>query len=774
MSENNIYPDLKINGRLFPLWILKNFKKYKLDPIIKKEGEDPCNVTTPLGIKELRKYQKFVGSYLDYRSPFRDILIYHGLGSGKTASAVNIYNMLYNYNPGWNVFVLIKASLKNDPWLRDLNEWLNSKDKDERMANIKFIHYDSPKADRDFIEAVKSADVQKKNIYIIEEAHNFIKNVYNNITSKTGRRAYTIYDYIQKEKKENSNTRVVLLSGTPAVNTPFELALIFNLLRPDIFPMSETHFNEIYISDGKLPSLNPENKNMFQRRIMGLVSYYYGSTTDLFAEKNIIIKKLPMNKYQQEVYEHYEYIEEQLEKKSRAKQGGSKVYRSYTRQASNFVFPIINQQITGDNRPRPGKFRLSDEEAEKILQGKSDNLIKAKSQGDLTKFKTDVLMYIETIKNFVMSFENFLRSKHESDNRNSHTIFDDINIFKTTYKFKFKEFWEGHKSKSSLLNTMYSCSCKMTAIMFYMARSQGPILVYSNYVKMEGLEIFKIYLRTIGFGEHGKEESKPYHSFTEFHGEIDPETRSKNLAEFNQVKNIDGSIIRVILISPAGAEGISLMNVRQVHVMEPYWNEVRIEQLIGRAVRQCSHKALPMEDRKVDVYRYLAIRSDNKKDKDTTDQEIFTLAKAKSSLIDTFLSTIKESAVDCELFKHHNMINVPYSCFKFNEKSYFEGYVGPAFKEDIYYDKKIDNGTNSINSQIKKIKVMKIKAVYMIDDQYSEVDHYWFNPENGVVYDFELDFPVGKVYITNGIANKLNKDTYIIDQIIDIPDVNVL
>ena len=54
--------------------------------------------------------------------------------------------------------------------------------------------------------------------------------------------------------------------------------------------MSERHFNDIYISDGKIPSLNTENKNMYQRRIMGLVSYYYGSTKDLFAEKNIIIK----------------------------------------------------------------------------------------------------------------------------------------------------------------------------------------------------------------------------------------------------------------------------------------------------------------------------------------------------------------------------------------------------------------------------------------------------------------------------------------------------
>ena len=771
MNENNTYPIFNTNGRLFPLWILKNFKKYKLDPIIKKEGEDPCNTTTLSGVKELRKYQSFIGSYLDYRSPYKDILIYHGLGSGKTATAVNVYNMLYNYNPDWNVYVLIKASLRNDPWLRDLNEWL--KDKEIRMINIRFIHYDSPRADKDFIEAVKSGDIQKKNIYIIEEAHNFINNVFNNIISKTGRRAYTIYDYIQREKKENPNTRVMLLSGTPAINNPFELALIFNLLRPDIFPMSEMQFNDLYISDGKIPKLNNNNKNMFQRRIMGLVSYYYGSTKDLFAEKNIVIKKIPMDKYQLEVYDHFENIEDQLEKKRMSKKGaGTRVYRSYTRQASNFVFPIINQQITGDSRPRPGKFRLSDDDVQKIMEGKTENLLKSKSANELTKFKTDMILYIDTIKKYVTEFNNYLIKKHDDDVKDGYTIFDDINLFKTEYKFKFKNFWENSK-KSSLLKTMFACSCKMTSILFYMLRSQGPILVYSNYVKMEGLEIFKIYLRMIGFGEYEKDQVEPYHSYTEFHGEIDKDIRSKNLKDFNNPENITGSLIRVILISPAGAEGISLMNVRQVHILEPYWNEVRIEQLIGRAVRQCSHKMLPMEDRKVDIFRYLAVRSD-KKDKLTTDQEIYDGAKAKSSLIETFLSTIKEVAVDCELFKNHNMMNETYPCFKFNEKSYFEGYIGPSYKEDIYYDKKIDNGLNAISSENKKIKVIKIKAVYKINNDYSKSENYWYNNETGVVYDYDLDFPVGKVYITNGIPNKLDKDTYIIDQLIDIPSVYVL
>ena len=69
---------------------------------------------------------------------------------------------------------------------------------------------------------------------------------------------------------------------------------------------------------------------------------------------------------------------------------------------------------------------------------------------------------------------------------------------------------------------------------------------------------------------------------------------------------------------------------------------------------------------------------------------------------------------------------------------------------------------------------MKIYAVYMINDKYSEKEYYWFNPSSGVVYDFELDFPVGKIYIENGIPNKLNNDTYIIDQLINIPEINIL
>lgn len=761
MEDTNKYPDFKVNGRVFPLWILQNFRKYKLKPIVRDPGVDPCRAKSTDGevVRELRQYQAFVGAYLDFRSPYRDVLLYHGLGSGKTATAINVYNMLYNYNPNWNVFILIKASLKNQPWLSDLKQWLRNDDNEGRMANIRFVHYDSPRADRDFIEAVKSADAMNKNMYIIDEAHNFIKNVYNNITTRKGKRAFTIYDYIMREKKENDSVRVILISGTPAVNSPFELALMFNLMRPDIFPMNEVAFNELYISDGQSKVLNPDAKNMFQRRIMGLVSYYAGSTRDLFAEKFTHLKRLPMHEYHKTVYEHYEYVEKQVERRRGPGSKGSALYRSYTRQASNFVFPTVNQQINGESRPRPGQFRLSELDAELLMQGRDDKLQAP---------KTSIQRYLEVIQAYLTELDRYFENMGR---REGPTLADDIEAFKTKYKHKFSEFWAKHGQKSALLTAMYTCSCKMTAIMFYMLRSKGPVLVYSNYVKMEGLEIFKVYMKQFGFTDFSVGGGRSFHRYIEYHGSIDQAQRFENLQQFNHPDNLDGSIVRAILVSPAGSEGISLRNVRQVHVMEPYWNEVRISQLVGRAVRQCSHADLPMDERKVDVFRYLAVRGVGK---ETTDEEIYELAMVKERLIDTFLHTVREVAVDCELFKEHNMLDAKYRCFRFDQSSFFDGFIGPAYKDDAYYDKKLDNGLNNMSSEVRSVQVVEIKAVKEHERGVGEPVLYWYDPASGVVYDHELDFPVGKVKLVDDIPAKVDDATYIIDQQVLVASIDVL
>ena len=364
MSSRNII-NLEQNGRIFPLWVMKNFKDFILPEIILKEGEDPCNEVRTEG---LTLYQKFIGNFISYQSPFKNILIYHGVGAGKTYSAINVYNILFNYTPKWNIFLLIPASLHDDPWMKDIEKYMTKDDYKLRYGNIIFIHYDSPYADRDFLEKVKNADSSKSSVFIIDEAHRFINNVYNNISSKKGKRAQIIYDYILQENKDNKNTRVLLLSATPAVNTPFEFALIFNLLRPDSFPMAESNFEQLFISSTNFASLNENTKNMFQRRILGLVSYYIGATPDKFAKKIVNYINIPMEAYQEEIYNYYEIIEkkkeQQMMKFSKGKVGDSlSTYASYTRQTCNFVFPIISDKINGEKRPRPSHFNISDKEA---------------------------------------------------------------------------------------------------------------------------------------------------------------------------------------------------------------------------------------------------------------------------------------------------------------------------------------------------------------------------------------------------------------------------
>ena len=91
----------------------------------------------------------------------------------------------------------------------------------------------------------------------------------------------------------------MLLSATPAVNNPFEFALIFNLLRPGSFPTSESIFQQMFISSTNFASLNEDTKNMFQRRILGLVSYYIGATPDKFAQKTVHYVDITMEAYHQ-------------------------------------------------------------------------------------------------------------------------------------------------------------------------------------------------------------------------------------------------------------------------------------------------------------------------------------------------------------------------------------------------------------------------------------------------------------------------------------------
>ena len=191
-------------------------------------------------------------------------------------------------------------------------------------------------------------------------------------------------------------------------------------------------------------------------------------------------------------------------------------------------------------------------------------------------------------------------------------------------------------------------STKFVKILNNIKKSTGPCFVYSNFREYGGIQSFIKVLEHHGYKNFNK-EGVGKNRYAIWSGDEDIYTKEYTRDVYNQKENVDGSLIKVILGSPAIKEGVSLLRVRQVHIMEPYWNMSRLEQVMGRAVRFCSHKDMDKADREVTIYIYLAIDPQNKKL--TVDKHILDMAFSKEGLIRQFEDVIKESAVDKYLFQ---------------------------------------------------------------------------------------------------------------------------
>jgi superfamily II DNA or RNA helicase len=117
--------------------------------------------------------------------------------------------------------------------------------------------------------------------------------------------------------------------------------------------------------------------------------------------------------------------------------------------------------------------------------------------------------------------------------------------------------------------------------------------------------------------------------------------------------NKDGNKIKVVIISQAGAEGVDFKFLRQVHILQPWYNMSRIEQIIGRAVRNFSHKDLPFEKRNVEIFMYGTILEKNKEE--AADLYIYRVAEYKAVQIGKVSRILKETAVDCII--NHDQTN---------------------------------------------------------------------------------------------------------------------
>ena len=241
-------------------------------------------------------------------------------------------------------------------------------------------------------------------------------------------------------------------------------------------------------------------------------------------------------------------------------------------------------------------------------------------------------------------------------------------------------------------------------------------------------------------------QSKNYHNrvFYLWHTSDTQHMKVNYLAKFvyNNIQNLDGSLLRIMFITKSGSEGISFKAIRQVHIMEPFWQQTREVQVIGRAVRYKSHDDLPIDKKNVYVYKYLAsftnkssvVDKDLSVDKNlTTDEYITEVSEKKQSIINSFYELIKQVALECP-YNNETM-----TCFSYNNINYYEE---PDSSKSIIFN----DGISTYNVDILR------KEAYLVKK----------NRQSFIVYNENL-YDYEKYYLHNtlikiGEVDKLGED----------------
>ncbi len=266
---------------------------------------------------------------------------------------------------------------------------------------------------------------------------------------------------------------------------------------------------------------------------------------------------------------------------------------------------------------------------------------------------------------------------------------------------------QGKSSQAPFIDERYleEYSAKFAKILFELKRAQGLCFVYSLYVD-DGILPLALMLEQNGFeratvkgenrlldvpiagsgkwgkrppicyhcgktlkdGNHNKEE-KGSHAFYRakyvlYFGEskdIIKTTKESALERFTSRTNKNGEEIKVFLGTKTVSEGLNFQRIRQVHILEPWHNLSRHEQIIGRAIRTCSHQDLPLEHRNVEIFQYAAVLNPKtrgiKRKTETIDLKYYRNAENKDRIIKKITRILKESAIDCNLFYKHNIID---------------------------------------------------------------------------------------------------------------------
>ena len=681
-NEEIIYPSLNdenFNTKLQSHPIFNQYKYEKDTYILEKMiqlSDQKCSNTGGYIYKNI---QLFVSTFLSMNSPYNGLLLYHGVGVGKSCSSILIANNFKEYVKKNNKKIIIltsraiQDSFRNEVFNSDKeankidlneftctsneysNEWndfLNNKtelDSDKNFREGIIGEYFEIYGYQEFVNRYKN-DIEintgvynkerinalfSNTVFIIDEVHNLRDNLADDEGESDGVKKKstkkTAQTSMEKETKgirkliqaiiENLNIsiKLVLLSATPMYDLYNEFNYIINLLLLN----DKKSILSLKTIDNYIINNDEVSYNKIMEKTRGYVSYIKGNdplifplilypenNNKLYYQKNMGEELINSDKINAYLCEMSDY---QTALYKTIKKGASS--KTLKEQYSNLTFPLKNE------KPYTFNDLFDTQTANKVISYKKE-------------FSTIIKEFLDNIENYSTKIGELIK-----------------NI----------------------------TNCKEGKIFIYTPKHMG------DYA---GTEFLKIILEHNGYGKKTVSDGKliqknAYNTSLNSKSDIfkgyyiiAPADKDFNtyINNFNMRTNNLGNDIKIIIGTTNMFEGVSLSNIRQIHIMEPWYNMSRNEQIIGRGVRQCSHIDLPFEKRNLTVFNYIAICDKNKKDKfekyndgyivkytnNYFDQDLdirkLSLATDKIVNIDKFEELLKINSIDCYLNKNVNDI----------------------------------------------------------------------------------------------------------------------
>jgi hypothetical protein len=290
--------------------------------------------------------------------------------------------------------------------------------------------------------------------------------------------------------------------------------------------------------------------------------------------------------------------------------------------------------------------------------------LKNRTQDLFGKKITKRLTYLELTQSIMSEFQESVVSKLTPSSLSEPRTVCVYPENKSFYQVFTKEEGQYRYVKEKFLapSMVGTYSAKFATVMRCIQESKGIVFVYSNMVE-SGARLFGMCLEEHGlksaFGDDlliepsGEVQKGSRGTYALFTSETQASDIKKTLATLRSQENKNGDIVRVVVASPKVSEGVDFRYVRQIHVLDPWYNMSRIEQVLGRGMRTCSHSLLPFELQNCTIYLHICRYPKTKRE--TLDEYFYRVfIEEKAQKIAKVKRVVMESAMDCEL---QNSIN---------------------------------------------------------------------------------------------------------------------